>query len=131
MTSGPEVGESGTDPELGGQGSGRGAVTKPGSSIVLYVIAGVPILIVFVLAVVFRSIPVLMVLVLGGILGGTVGAVRSRIRNQQASPSTRAQSTAAGATVGLLAAVGLTGVGFVVFAVGLVVILMMALQSWR
>ena len=131
MSDGPEIGESGTDPELGEQGTGRGPVTKPGSSIVLYVIAGVPILIVFVLAVVFRSIPVLMVLVLGGILGGTVGAVRSRIRNQQASPSKQAQSTAAGVTVGLLAAVGLTGVGFVVFAVGMVVILMMALQSWR
>ena len=37
---------------------------KLGPSIVLYVIAGVPILTVFVLAVVFRSIPVLMVLVL-------------------------------------------------------------------
>ena len=131
MSDGPEIGESGTDPTPGEQGTGPGPVQKPGSSIVLYVFAGVPILTVFVLAVVFHSIPVLMVLVLGGILGGTVGAVRSRIRNQQASPSTRAQSTAAGATVGLLAAVGLTGVGFVVFAVGMVVILMMALQSWR
>lgn len=131
MSDSPEIGESGTDPEPDEQDTGSGPVTKTGSSIILYVIAGVPILTVFALAVVFRSIPVLMVLVLGGILGGTVGAVRSRIRNQQASPSTRAQSTAAGATFGLLAAVGLTGVGLVVFAVGMVVILMMALQSWR
>ena len=131
MSDGLEIGESGTAPELGEQGAGPGPVTKPGPAIILYVIAGVPILIVFVLAVAFANIPVLMVLVLGGILGGTVGAVRSRIRNQQASPSTRAQSTAAGVTVGLLAAVGLTGVGFVVGALGLVVILMMALQSWH
>ena len=142
MSSDPELGEGGTDPALGEHGTdlalgehgtGPGPVEKPGIPIILYLIAGVPILTVFGLAVAFGNLPVLLVLILGGLLGGGVGAVRAHLRNKQGSPgpSTRTRSSAAGAVVGLLVAVGMTGVVFVVGAIGLVVILIMALQSWR
>lgn len=133
MSSDPERGASNsvTDPGLGEPGTDPGPVERPRTSPILVVIVGTPILAVFGLAVVFVHIPTLMVLVFGGLVGGTVGAVRARRRNQQADRSTRARSSAAGATVGLLAAVGVSVVGFVVFAIAIGVILLMALSSWR
>ena len=131
MSTDPEPGESGTEPGLVAPGTEPGPVERPRTSPIVFVIMGVPILVVFGLAIAFNYNTVLMVLVFGGLVGGTVGAVRARRRNQQADRSTQARSSAAGATVGLLAAVGVSVVGFVVFAIAMGVILLMALSSWR
>ena len=155
MSTDPAPGESGTDPGLVAPDTAPGPVERPRTSPIVFVIVGTPILVVFGLAIAFNYNTVLMVLVFGGLVGGTVGAVRARRRNQQAELSTqarsaaagatvgarrrnqqaelstRARSTAAGATVGLLAAVGVSVVGFVVFAIAMGVILLMALSSWR
>ena len=131
MSTDPAPGESGTDPGLVAPGTAPDPVERPRTSPIVFVIVGAPILVVFGLAIAFNYNTVLMVLVFGGLVGGTVGAVRARRRNQQADRSTQARSSAAGATVGLLAAVGVSVVGFVVFAIAMGVILLMALSSWR
>lgn len=131
MSTDPAPGERSTDPGLVAPDTAPGPVERPRTSPIVFVIVGAPILVVFGLAIAFNYNTVLMVLVFGGLVGGTVGAVRARRRNQQADPSTQARSSAAGATVGLLAAVGVSVVGFVVFAIAMGVILLMALSSWR
>ena len=133
-----------TDSEHGAHGTDPVPVERSRTSPILVVLAGVPILVVSGLAIAFANIPVLLVLGFGGLVGGAVGAVRAHRRKQQADPSTRAhrgeqqadpstraRSAAAGATVGLLAAVGVSVVGFVFSAIAMGVILLMALSSWR
>jgi hypothetical protein len=61
----------------------------------------------------------------------TVGTVRAHGRDKQANLSTRARAAASGATVGLLAAVGLSALSALLYAVWMIAILIMAVTGWR
>ena len=117
MSRDPEPGEDSAAPELDAHDTEHDLAERPGPSSIGVLLVGAFILTAAgVAAVVVTQSPVLMVLLLGCFLGGTVGTVRAHGRDKQANLSTRARAAASGAAVGLLAAVGLSALSGLLYA---------------
>ena len=132
MSRDPEIGEDSTPSRLDAHDTDPDLAENPGPSHIRVLLVGASILSVTgVAAVAVTTSPVVLVLVLGCLLGGTVGAVRAHVRDKQASLSARVRAAAAGVAVGLLAAVGLNAVVAFFYGIGIMVVLMMAVLGWR